>query len=449
MKNQINKNSPLRGKYLVKNPLLYAFLKSVDFFSFLYFKVLKIQISKFLKSKITLKNEKIDRQKLLKKPKKILLSNIAHLGDVLISLKAAIAIKNKYPKVSIGFVCSNASKEIVEKFSLIDKIFVEDHWKINRENISKFKKFRKYFISRKRAISEIKKEKYDIAIDLHYHFPNSIYLFYSSKIPIRIGYVSAGFENFLTHSLIWENKNQHVSSYHLDLLKFLNVDLGLDLDLDIDSRDSKSVDSKIGSKFVKISNNIFTKEFVSRYQDHNLKNLEYYNLPNDYIILHIGAGSEKKMLDINKWIELTKKLLKKDENIVFTGKGKNEHNLIDQIIKSQKLENKVDQKSLFNLSDKLDFSNLSYIVKNAKFIISVDSFVLHLATILDKPTIVIYSGINNFNHWVEKKQNVFPIVQNMDCNPCYMKNGCKSMACLNTIKIDDILAKMESFECKS
>nr|NGX30650.1 hypothetical protein [Candidatus Anoxychlamydiales bacterium] len=266
MKNQINKSSPLKGKYLVKNPLLYAFLKSVDFFSFIYFKILKILKFDFFKSKITLKNEKIKLENFIKNPKKILLSNIAHLGDVLISLKAAIILKEKYPKAKIGFVCSSVSKQIIEKFSLIDKIFVVDHWKINREEISNFKKIRKYLGSRKKVIHDIKKEKYELAIDLHYHFPNSIYLFYKTKIPIRIGYSSAGFENFLSHSLIWENKNQHVFSYHLDLLKFLNVD-------------SNNEDFNIEPKLVKISNDIFTKEFVNRYKDQNQKSLENFNLP--------------------------------------------------------------------------------------------------------------------------------------------------------------------------
>ncbi|HEU64887.1 MAG TPA: lipopolysaccharide heptosyltransferase family protein [Chlamydiae bacterium] len=450
MKKKINKATPLKGKYLVKNPLLYTFLKSVDFFSLKNFKILKILKLEFFKSKITLKNEKIELEKLLKKPKKILLSNIAHLGDVLISLKAATILKEKYPKAKIGFVCSSVSRQIIEKFSLIDKIFVVDHWKINREEISNFKKIRKYLGSRKKIITEIKKEKYDVAIDLHYNFPNSIYLFYKSKIPIRIGYSSAGFENYLTHSQIWENRNQHVFSYHLDLLKFLNVD-------------SNNKDLNIEPKLVKISNDIFTKEFVNRYKDQNQKSLEKFDLPNHYIIFHIGAGSLKKMWDINKWQELTKKLLEMGKKIVFTGKGKYESSLISEIIKSQnyskekqiffKFEqeerNNYYQKKLFNLSDKLNFSELSHIVKNAKLVICVDSFILHLSTALDKPTIVIYSGINNATHWTEKKQNIIPIVKKMDCNPCYMKNGCKSMICLNTIKIDDILAKIKRFECKS
>ncbi len=428
------KKKPLKGKYLVKNPLLYIFLKSVDIFSFVYFKIMKILKFDFFKSKKNLKNEKIELENLIKNPKKILLSNIAHLGDVLISLKTVSFLKEKYPKAKIGFVCSSVSKEIIEKFSLIDKIFVVDHFKINRKNISKLKKIRKYFGSRRESIEDIKKEKYDLAIDLHYHFPNSINLFYKAKIPIRIGYSSAGFENYLTHRKIWENKNQHVFLYQLDLLKFLNVD-------------SNNENINIEPKLVKIPSGIFTKEFVDRYEDQNQKRLERFNLPASYIIFHIGAGSEKKMWDINKWKKLTAELLKKGKNIVFTGKGQNEKDLISKIINAQYFSNS--KNKLFDLSDKLNFSELSSIVKNAKLVVCVDSFLLHLGVSLDKPIIVIYSGINNANHWVEKKQNVIPIVKKMDCNPCYMKNGCKSMSCLNTIKIDDILSKMESFECKS
>ncbi|NGX64103.1 MAG: Lipopolysaccharide core heptosyltransferase RfaQ [Candidatus Anoxychlamydiales bacterium] len=419
-KNSFN-NQPLRGKYLVKNFWLYCFLKVVDLFSFIYFSFLKFLTPRSMRERKLKKNEN-----LLKRPKKILLSNIAHLGDTIIATWILPILKQIFPNASIGFICSSSSKEILENNSYIDKIYFVDHWKLNRSKKHLFQKFLKYFRSRKQAIKDIKKEKFDIAIDLYYSFPNSIHFFYKSKIPVRIGYSSAGFENFLTCKNIWANKNQHVISYHLDLLKFLKID------------------PKVFQN-ASITPYIYLPSSAKKITINNSKT-ENFDLNEGYIVCHIGAGSRKKMWNLSKWKDLTAKLLNDDHKIVFTGKGDFENTFINEVIETQ---DSLKKANCINLCDKINYLKILKILKNARVVICVDSFILHLATALDVLTIVIYCGINNFHHWVFKKSNVIPIVKKLCCSPCYMKNGCETMACLNNIEIDEVLKKMEMFSWKS
>ncbi len=382
-------SSPLKGKYLVKNSYLFFFLKIVDFFSSFIFS----------------SNKKI----VLKNPQKILLSNIAHLGDLLISTSVLLVLKKNFPDCKIGFICSSSSKELIVNHPLIDKIYLIDHWKLNRSSFSFFKKFLNYFKTRSKAINEIRNDKYDVAIDLYSYFPNTVYLFWKAKIPIRIGYTSAGFKNFLTNSIHWINQNKHISSYHFDLIKLLGI-------------------SEKDEKYLKINP---TKIDFSLFADKKLE----FNLPENFDLIHIGAGDIKKMWDINKWRELTSTLVEKGRNIVFTGKGKTENKQINEIIK--------DQKNFINLCDKLSLNEMVTLIHKAKSIICVDSLVLHLAAALNKSTFVIFCGINNHHHWVLKKDNVNLISKNIPCNPCYEKNGCDTMDCLNDIHVEDVLNKME------
>lgn len=410
MKNPFKTKKPIKHKYHVKNIFLFSFLKSIDALSWVYFKIFK---------------KKNFDQNLLKNPKKILLSNIAHLGDVLISTSVIPILKQNYPNVKIGFVCSKTSKQIIENNPNIDKIYTLDHWYLNRSRKTFFKKLIHYYKTRKIAINQIKKDNYDLAIDLYYYFPNTIYLLHNAKIPIKIGYSSGGFKNFLNKSLPWIEQNKHVSFYLFDLLKILSINLG-------------------SMPIVKFELPLLKKEDQSqpKYQE------IIKNLPDEYFLFHIGAGSDKKMWPSSKWRELAQKVTKeKKMKILFTGRGENESNIINQIIEDQ--TGIKDQISLINLSDKLDLSSLIEIIKKAKVVVCVDSLVLHLATALNIPTIVLCSNTNNPHHWVLKRENIIPIIKNSHPNTNYKKNMFKTYSALNKIEVKEVLNQMDSLIWKN
>jgi len=78
------KQSLLTGKYLVKNPFLFGYLWLTDAFFSLFIRKKK-------------ENKTIDS------PKKILVSNIAHFGDVIIATSVLPVIKKAFPAMEIGF----------------------------------------------------------------------------------------------------------------------------------------------------------------------------------------------------------------------------------------------------------------------------------------------------------------------------------------------------------
>lgn len=380
------KSSPLTGKYLVKNFGLILFLKTIDFCtSHVFF---------FRKKQGAIKQ------------KKILLSNIAHLGDVVISTAILPVIKKKFVDCKIGFLCSSVSSELLMNHPYIYKVHIVDHWKLNRSGNSFFKKFLIYIHSRSKVIKEIRNENYDVAIDLYTYFPNTIYLLWKSGIKKIIGYTSAGFGNFLDCKLDWTNQDKHVSSYHFELVKFLGI-------------------TEEYHHYMKMTLPVFSSK-----EDKIM-------LPDNYFLFHIGAGDEKKMWNLNKWKQLTQILVKKGKNIIFTGKGIAENNQINEIVSCHE--------KCLNLCNKLNILELMDVINRAQCIVCSDSLVLHLSTVLNKLTFVIFCGINNYHHWVLNKNNIHPILpKTLDCIPCYKKNGCDTMDCLKTIHVEDVLHKMGS-----
>ncbi|MBN2479870.1 MAG: glycosyltransferase family 9 protein [Parachlamydiales bacterium] len=304
------------------------------------------------------------------------MSNIAHLGDVVISTGVLPHIKEKYPDAKIGFICGSWASDVVTQHPLIDKVYFVDHRILNRSDISILKKMFSYFRSKYKALKEIKKEKYDIAIDLYFFFPNCIHLFFKSKIPTRIGYTSGGYKNFLTHTLEWIEKDQHVSIYQSKLLEFLDI-------------------KKTGLKYL---NPLIT---VERNFDPVLSDI----IKKDYVVFHIGSGDQRKNWPIDNWKILTKKAAEKIK-IVFTGKGSFENKQIENIIQNNS--------NCFNFCDKLNYKNLVQLIDKAKSIVCTDSLISHISSALNKQTLVLFSNVNNPQHWIMKKENIHQIVFGID-----------------------------------
>ena len=196
--------NPLKGKYLVQNPLANAFLRCVDFL-----------LSSFPRKR----NTPIPQM-----PKSILVSNLAHMGDVLIMTSFLAVLKRLIPDVKIGVVVGSWSLPLVKNHPCIDRIHIVDHWKLNRSSAPKWKKIVHYFKTKKTAVHEIRNEKYPIAIDSYSFFPNSIPLLWQAGIPVRIGYISGGFGPLLTHPIPWKRLNQHLIHYYKPFLDLLHLE---------------------------------------------------------------------------------------------------------------------------------------------------------------------------------------------------------------------------------
>lgn len=329
------------GQYLVKNPFLFFYLKSVDIcFSFLFFFKKKLQ-----------KNKKYHR---------ILISNIAHMGDCVIATSVLPAIKNKYPHCDIGFLTGSWNKEVIIDHPMVKWVHFVNHPLLDRGQSKILKKIYRFLLNFVRVIQEIKKIKYDAAVDLRPFYPNSIFLLFFTKIPQRIGFSSAGFSAFLTDIYHWKHLKKHISYSYLDLLTSLEI-----YDL-----------SKL-------------KSYLPHLQNYNNGNPK---TPQDsFVVFHLFSGDSKKDWDMDKWKKLSHKFLDLGFLIVMTGKG------TDQRLKIEKEFNFSDK--IINLCDNLNIKGLSEVILHSKLVVSVDTLTGHLAAAFNKPIISIHPDMTNAYLW--------------------------------------------------
>lgn len=335
-----------KGPYLVNNPCLYLYLKILD--------ALAILLRKCRKQS----HQRIH-------PRKILVINWAHKGDAIIATSVLPLLRREYPEATLGMLVGSWSKEVIQGHPLIENIHIFDHPKVNRNRHSTFKKLVNAVKQFYRVIQEIKQIRYDLAIDVYCYYPNSHFLTWYVQIPWRIGYSSGGGAPFLTKSLYWTYKPQHMSLYHLDLLRVLGID-------------SKE--------------QVYLKSFLPPVTEELYPLLQpRFELKNPYIIFHPYSGNPQKDWCEEGWRTLITAFDQNPYTLVFTGGSLQERKCIEHIIHNKK--------KCINLANAVSFQELTAIVKHAVAIVCVDTMISHLAAVYNVPTVVLFSKASNFEHW--------------------------------------------------
>lgn len=377
MKDETPYKSPLRGKYLIRNSMANGCMALAD----------------LLLSPLCLK-----KPKPIPKPKSILLSNTAQLGDLVLATSLLPLLKETFPEIKIGFLAGGWGKGILEKHPLLHCFHQLDHWKQTRASKPLKVKLKEYAAQRKQVLNEIKEENYEVACELNFYFPSMSPLFFQARIPYRIGYTSAGLAPFLTHRIKWENKPQSAAHYFLDLLAPL----------------FPVSETKLKSSLPPISK---TPKQPSQ----------------QYCIIHMGSGNAAKEWPLSQWRTLAELLSAQGHYLVFTGKGEKEERDIQTV--TQNLTRTL------NLCNQLDWNAYVALIKEAKLLIGVDTSAGHVAAAVETPSVLLYSGLNPLTLWRPLGTKATVLQAPVPCAPCYRMSGCSSLACIRNVSVEEVLEK--------
>lgn len=341
-------------------------------------------------------------------PKRILLVNGGHLGDVVIATSVIPIVRSAYPNAKIGFVVGSWSKCVIKNNSMIDYIHCVDHWKLNRYAIPFWKKLKNYIVTRNSALDEIRQNDYDIVVDLYSCFPNLISLLYQSQIPIRIGYISAGFGPLLTHGYRVSDTKKHESIIQSDLLRELPIGK-------IHFLNQWSILPEPSAEaFVEVQNVLKISSFSE------IK----------YRIIHIGAGATIREWSLTSWRQLVEKLSRQGYRLLFTGVSNRERHNIETLI--------FGLNNCINACGKLTWQALVATIQKAQLLYCVDTVVGHISAAVKTPCVVIATGIVDSNRWRPMGDRCKVVTNALSCAPCFRKRGCDGMECINKIKVSDV-----------
>lgn len=329
---------------------------------------------------------------------KILIIRFSSLGDIVLTSPVPRLIKKSFPNSEVHFLTKKIYSDTYENNININKIYLLD---------------RNFF----QLYNELKKNNYDLIIDLH----NNLRSFFLRKL-LRIKsivYNKHRLKRWLLVNLKFKFNIPHIVDSYIETLSSLNI-----------KNDKKGLDY-----------------FLSKNDFNSLRLLPKSHI-NGFVVLIIGAKHKTKVLPTKKLIELCDKI---NRPIVLIG-GKLEikssikiANYFQKSIKKSKelkLKMLLNKKTnIFNLVGKLSINQSASIIKKSKKVYTHDTGMMHIATALKKEIVSIWGSshpILGFYPYNSK----FTVLQNdkIKCRPCskigYSTCPLAHFRCMNEMKFD-------------
>lgn len=315
------------------------------------------------------------------KPRRILVSHLGGIGDVVMAGRVITSLRVRYPEAEIGFLFSSLSQALVPHLPFISFFHQLNHFYPGWKIVDFWRSYRK-------ALKETRALSYDLALDLQPFFPNALPFLHRAKIPIRIGYGTAGFSSLLTHQLEGElDGGKYLKDLHFQNLK------------------------KIGLELIEKSWPLAADQSISS------------SIPSRYFVIHMCSSRKEKDWVRALWIKVIQLLQQNGETVVLTGRGNKDHEECTAVAEAT---------SCLNLCNQLNLLEFAALLRNAAQLITVDSAAVHLAALYKTQTIVLYSGVNDPRLWIPS-ENCCILYKEMACFPCLNQRGCAAMSCMKEI----------------
>ncbi|MBI4708380.1 MAG: glycosyltransferase family 9 protein [Candidatus Omnitrophica bacterium] len=350
----------------------------------------------------------IFRSKLPKDPKNILIIRLDHIGDVVYSAPVAVNLKLAYPDARITFLVSTPAKDIIANNPYIDEIICFDAPWFSREKKTNGNSALFWGL-----VKKVRKINFDIGLDLRGDF-RQIVLMWLSGIRFRVSYGITG-GGFLLNKQTHYHKRFNPLERNLHHLESLNIPIVINRTELFSSKDDVA----------------FVEGFLS---ENNIK-------PEYSVIIHPCAGYSSKNWSSEKFSELARLIRERlNLSLIFIGAQK-DVKTINSIIEASGID-------AINAAGKTSLGELVALIQKTGFFIGVDSGPSHVASILNKPAIILYSGTNNANEWAPRGINTVVIQKKVSCQECELLE-CKINECMNLITVKEVFDTLNVLVAKN
>lgn len=330
---------------------------------------------------------------------KILILRFSSIGDIVLTTPVTRNLKTQLENAEIHYCTKKQFAVLTKHNPYIDKAFYLEN-------------------SFNNLIKALAKEKYDIIIDLHNNLRTKI-------IKLRLGIKSYTFDKLnwqkwlMVKMKINKLPNRHIVDRYMDTVKPLNIKMdNLGLDYFIPDKDHVPL------------------EWLP--QSHQ----------KEYVAYAIGAQHATKKLPLNRMVELCDKI---NKPIVLLG-GKEDAETGEQIKKFFERTNKsapmepgltkLNKKAIiYNACGKYNLNQSASLLKQAKFVFSHDTGLMHIAAAFKKQIFSIWGNtIPLFGMYPYRTKFVVLENNKPDCRPCskigYKKCPLGHFNCMNKIVFD-------------
>ena len=329
---------------------------------------------------------------------KFLIIRFSSIGDIVLTTPVIRCLKQQLPEAEVHYLTKKSYKGIIETNPYIDKLHVlADDWDA--------------------MITALKKEEFDVVIDLHHNL-RTWRIKSALKKAQSFSFNKLNYEKWLLTALkINKLPDVHIVDRYLETIAAFGI-----------RNDGKGLDYFIPEKDI----------------------VPITNLPashmHGFIGIVIGAALNTKKLPVHKLQELCTRI---EHPIILLG-GSEDKVDGDAIAK-------VDDIKIFNGCGKFNLSKSADLVRKSKLIITHDTGLMHIAAALHKRIISVWGntvpafGMGPYYGNNEIK-NVIMEVENLSCRPCskigYKKCPKGHFKCMELQDIDTITKHLAELQKK-
>lgn len=336
---------------------------------------------------------------------------MSSLGDVLLTSPVIRALRKKFPKSQIDFLVRKEYCDIVRYNPNLSRIleFEVDSgtptlWQLGKR---------------------IRKEKYDIILDLHKNFRSNFLCF------------TAGFFSGRKPKVYWVKKNQ--------ITRFLLVKFKINVYKIINRRITK-----VWEKYLLTAKNLnltSDKKGLELYLSPEVNEF-YKQLSEDILhktkplVIAPGAKHFTKRWPTQFFAELITRVNEKYGISPLLVGGAEDVDVVDEILSLIKYG------AAFSLAGNHTVLQTAAIIKNASFFIGNDSGLTHVAAAFKIPTIAIFgSTVEEFGFFPENPRAIVLENKSIKCRPCTHigKSTCPQghFRCMEDVTVEMVLEKLE------
>ncbi|UCG52865.1 MAG: glycosyltransferase family 9 protein [Candidatus Latescibacterota bacterium] len=327
---------------------------------------------------------------------RVLVSRLQYLGDVILTLPAVYALRDRYPQAEIDYLARDAGADVLSGEPIFSRIFKLPTRQQGRLAMLRF-------------LRDLRQRKYSAVIDL-YSNPRSALLTRLTDAALRIGGDRRGRRRLYTHPTRTPSTVRRATDHHLYYLKPLGVSGPA-------SKPSLTIsDAERGRALERL------REFGIEPGD------------GPVVGVHPGGKWEVKRWPIPQYAELGRRLADNHglRLVVFSGPGEGSY--------QSELRDLLGERAVYLPT--LPIRETAALVESLDGIVVCDGGIMHLSVAVGTPTVGIF-GSSEPDIWFpyEEFGPYRPIYVPIDCRPCH-SHVCSHLSCLLGLTVDAVERKL-------
>ncbi len=312
----------------------------------------------------------------------LLLIQLDHLGDALLTTSMLSALRQRWPLARIDVLAAPWNRAVFAAQCEVDHIEVCSTNRFVR-NGSWFWPW-----SLLAWAWRLRRRRYDVAIDVRGELPHAVLMLLSGARR-RVGCSSGGGGFLLT-----DDAPHDAAAHEIDKRRGLLTALGIELPEGCELRPQFAIEAEARQR-------VEQRWIDWRRDDAPL------------IVLHIGAGTAAKRWPVSHWRELLGRLIVELNSQVILVGHDGDVARAKQILDDRAWPNTLDW------TGQLTLAELAATIEWADVFVGADSGPAHLAATLDRATVVLFSGTNSAEVWQPIGSRVVVMQHSVACAPCH------------------------------